>query len=87
MNHPPSTGPTDAVMEVKPDHVPIARPRSSSEKLALISARLPGISNAPPNPLNASGGNQRSNVGRATAPDGGGSEDRNAYNENLAPAV
>src|SRR5580658_6876347 len=48
VNHPPSTGPTAAVMEVKPDQVPIARPRSSSEKLALISARLPGTSNAPP---------------------------------------
>src|SRR5580658_9809137 len=50
VNHPPSTGPTAAVMEVNPDQVPIARPRSSSEKLALISARLPGTSNAPPTP-------------------------------------
>ena len=50
MNHPPSTGPAAAVMEVNPDQVPIARPRSFSEKLALISARLPGMSNAPPTP-------------------------------------
>src|SRR6202167_5420324 len=50
INHPPRTGPTAAVMEVNPDQVPMARPRSSSEKLALISARLPGTSNAPPTP-------------------------------------
>src|SRR5260370_37474075 len=49
-NHPPRTGPAAAVMEVNPDQVPIARPRSPSEKLALIRARLPGTSNAPPTP-------------------------------------
>ncbi len=42
-----------AVIEVNPDHVPIARPRSFSEKLALIRARLPGTSNAPPIPWTA----------------------------------
>jgi hypothetical protein len=47
MSHPPSTGPIAAVIEVNPDHVPIARPRVCSEKLALIRARLPGISSAP----------------------------------------
>src|SRR5207253_11486562 len=51
-NHPPSTGPMAAVIEVNPDHVPIARPRSFSEKLALIRARLPGTSSAPPIPWN-----------------------------------
>ena len=50
MNHPPSTGPMAAVIEVNPDHVPIARPRSFSEKPALISAKLPGTSSAPPMP-------------------------------------
>ena len=49
-NHPPRTGPMAAVMEVKPDHVPMARPRSCCEKLALISARLPGTRSAPPIP-------------------------------------
>ena len=50
MNHPPSTGPIAAVIDVKPDQVPIARPRSFSGKFALISARLPGTSSAPPIP-------------------------------------
>jgi hypothetical protein len=36
VNHPPSTGPIAAVMEVNPDHVPIARPRSLRGKEALI---------------------------------------------------
>src|SRR5579864_9304827 len=47
---PPSTGPGAAVVEENPAQAPIARPRSCSEKLALISARLPGTSNAPPTP-------------------------------------
>src|SRR5947207_7807281 len=47
---PPRTGPSAAVIEVKPDHVPMARPRSLSEKEALSSARLPGTSNAAPAP-------------------------------------
>src|SRR5437762_1505486 len=42
--------PSAAVIEVKPDHVPMARPRSLSEKEALSSARLPGTSNAAPAP-------------------------------------
>jgi len=37
-NHPPSTGPMAAVIEVKPDQVPIARPRSSLENETLIRA-------------------------------------------------
>src|SRR5277367_1815192 len=50
MNQPPSTGPIAAVIDVNPDHVPMARPRSFSEKLALIRAKLPGTSIAPPTP-------------------------------------
>src|SRR5579872_4318973 len=50
VNNPPNTGPIAAVIEVKPDHVPIARPRSSLGKLALIKAKLPGTSNVPPIP-------------------------------------
>ena len=50
INHPPRTGPIAAVIAVKPDHVPIARPRSSSRKDALIIARLPGTRRAPPAP-------------------------------------
>jgi len=63
VNHPPRTGPVAAVMEVNQDQVPIARPRSPSEKLALIRARLPGTSNAPPTPVRLCD-NQPSNVGR-----------------------
>src|SRR5215831_19191146 len=48
--HPPSTGPSAAVIEVKPDQVPIASPRSFSENDALISARLPGTRRAAPAP-------------------------------------
>ena len=49
-NHPPSTGPIAVVMAVKPDHVPIARPRCSLLNEALRMARLPGTNNAPPSP-------------------------------------
>src|ERR1700722_5593200 len=52
-NHPPRTGPIAAVIAVKPDHVPIARPRSVPGNEALITARLPGISSAAPIPCTA----------------------------------
>src|SRR5579871_557164 len=47
---PPRTGPNAAVIDVKPDQVPMARPRSLSGNEALINARLPGTSNAAPTP-------------------------------------
>src|SRR5579862_1891405 len=49
-SHPPITGPIAAVIDVNPDHVPIARPRDSSSKDALIIARLLGTSAAAPIP-------------------------------------
>src|SRR5580693_2389536 len=53
INHPPRTGPRAAVIAVKPDHVPIARPRSFSPNEALMIDRLPGTRNAAPNPCTA----------------------------------
>jgi hypothetical protein len=38
------------VIAEKPDQIPIARPRSVSEKEALMIARLPGTSSAAPIP-------------------------------------
>ena len=52
-SHPPSTGPAAAVIDVNPDQVPIARPRSLSGNEALMSARLPGTRSAPPIPWTA----------------------------------
>jgi len=52
-SHPPNTGPKAAVIAVKPDQVPMARPRWSSLNEALIMARLPGTSSAPPTPCTA----------------------------------
>ncbi len=53
ISHPPSTGPMAAVIELKPDHTPMARPRSASSKVALMMARLPGTRNAAPMPWSA----------------------------------
>ncbi len=39
ISHPPITGPSAVVMDVNPDQVPIARPRSASLKVALMMAR------------------------------------------------
>jgi len=50
ISQPPMIGPTAAVIAVKPDQVPIARPLFSSLNDALIMARLPGTSSAPPIP-------------------------------------
>jgi hypothetical protein len=52
-SQPPSTGPTPAEMAVKPDQVPMARPRFSLENDALMMARLPGTSIAAPTPCTA----------------------------------
>ena len=41
------------VIALNPDHVPIARPRSASLKVALMIARLPGTSSAAPIPCTA----------------------------------
>ena len=41
------------MIAVKPDHVPIARPRSAGGNDALMSARLPGTSSAAPTPCRA----------------------------------
>jgi hypothetical protein len=50
-SQPPSTGPIAVVIAVNPDQVPIALPRAvSSAKLALIKARLVGVSRAPATP-------------------------------------
>ena len=49
-SQPPRTGPIAAVIALKPDHVPMARPRSSSRKELLMMARLPGTSSAAPKP-------------------------------------
>ena len=53
INHPPMTGPIAVVIAVEPDQVPIACPRSSSGNDALMIARLPGTSIAPPMPCTA----------------------------------
>ena len=50
MSQPPSTGPSAMVIAVKPDQVPIARPREASSKDALMIARLPGTISAAPIP-------------------------------------
>src|SRR5207244_11488162 len=52
-NQPPRAGPSGAVMDVKPDHVPMARPRCLASKDALMMARLPGTRSAPPIPWTA----------------------------------
>ena len=58
-----------------------------SEKLALISARLPGTSSAPPIPLQAPRDNQLPDVGRQSAPCRGSREEHDAGGEDLAAAV
>src|SRR5580658_3317594 len=49
-SQPPRTGPIAVVMDVKPDQVPMARPRSPLGNDTLIRARLPGTRSAPPTP-------------------------------------
>ena len=75
------------MIEVKPDHVPIARPRSFSGKLALMRARLPGTSSAPPIPWRPLRSNKLPDVGRESAPSRGHGEEYYTDREDLAAAV
>ena len=50
INHPPTKGPAAAATPLSPDHAPIARGRSCETNDACNSARLPGVSSAPPTP-------------------------------------
>ena len=63
INHPPPTGPSAVVIALNPDHVPIARPRSSPSNVAVMIARLPGTSNAAPMPCSARPTMRTSDVG------------------------
>ena len=53
ISQPPRTGPKAVVIALKPDHVPMARPRSCSGNDALMMARLPGTRSAAPTPCTA----------------------------------
>ena len=85
-SHPPITGPIAAVIAVKPDQVPMARPRVSSGNDALISARLPGTSSAAPTPCTARAAISCPIDRRQAAPGRGQREHRDADSEDLAPA-
>ena len=50
---PPPSGPSTNAMPVHAVHEPIAAPRSSPGKMAVISARLEGTSSAPAAPCSA----------------------------------
>ena len=47
---PPARGPMAPATPPSPDQVPIARPRSSAQKLDWMMDRLPGTRSAPPMP-------------------------------------
>ena len=52
-SHPPKNGPTAPATPPNPDQAPTAAARSGPWNDAEISARLPGVSSAPPTPCNA----------------------------------
>ncbi len=86
ISHPPSTGPSAAVIAVKPDHVPMARPRSAGGNDALMSARLPGTSSAAPTPCRARAATSSANTSRHAAPCRGDSEQDDTGGEGLTAA-
>ena len=53
ISQPPSSGPKAVATPPSPDQAPIARARSAGRKLASMSARLPGVSSAPPIPCSS----------------------------------
>src|SRR5712692_486540 len=85
-SQPPSTGPRAEVMAVKPDQVPMARPRCSLSKKAPMIARLPGTSSAP-NPLDSARNDQKGYVWRKSARQRGQCKDRDARSINAPTPV
>ena len=77
-SQPPSTGPNAAVIAVKPDQVPMARPRCGRANEALISARLPGTSSAAPTPCSARAAISSRDRARQAAPRRGRGEEEHA---------
>ena len=50
IRNPPTNGPSAVATPPRPDHAPMARPRSPGANDASRMARLPGVSSAPPTP-------------------------------------
>ena len=86
ISQPPKIGPMLAVIAVKADHVPIAFPRFASSKEALMMARLPGTSNAPPMPCAARATIRSTDALRQTATDRRKREESDADAEDAPPA-
>ena len=53
ISQPPRNGPAAPAMPASPDQAPMARPRSAGTNDAVMMARLPGVSRAPPMPCSA----------------------------------
>ena len=87
VNHPPSTGPMAAVIDVKPDHVPMARPRSFSEKIRADQSQAAGDKQRPADSLDSSGNNQLEDIWCESAPGRGDGEERNSGRKDFAAAV
>ena len=84
--NPPITGPAAPVSEAKPDHVPIALPRSSPVNVTLISASDSGTASAAPMPCTERATISTMMLGAAAHADRRQREDRDADDEEFAPA-
>ena len=84
-SHAPRSGPSPAAIELNPAQVPIARPRFSTLKFALMSARLPGTSKAAPMPWTPRARMSWVTSGANPAPGGRRSEDRDTADEDGPP--
>ncbi len=65
--NPPNAGPIAEVIDVNPAQVPIAAPRAVPDQSALMIAKLPGMSIAPPTPCNTRAPTSVSRLGATAA--------------------
>ena len=80
-SHPPSTGPMAAVIPVKPDHVPIALPRSAAGKCRADDRQTSRHKQSAAHSLQSARQDQMANVRGEAAPGGCGGKEGNANDE------
>ena len=86
-SHPPSTGPIAAVIAVKPDHVPIARPRCSGEKGNANQRETVRYKERRADALNAARNDELADVPGNPAPCRRRGEEHHASREHLSAAI
>jgi hypothetical protein len=86
-NHPPSSGPIAAVIDVKPDHVPMALAPLFGRKRSADQGEAAGYEQCSTNALQGARGDKLANVRRNATPRRSDGKEDDTSCKNLSPAV